>query len=130
MRLVARPLLTTVRFRPARMALMALAIFASSCVAVWVVSRYDALLGQLIDENAARAPGRFDRIVSGGAGAGMARYLGPFGGLDTPLVIPWRRLAPGIGSTPGLGLPAARWPAVAAGRAEPLEFLQAGRASA
>ena len=43
-------------------------MIASSCVVVWVVSGYDALIAQSIDESAAEALGRFDLVVSGGGG--------------------------------------------------------------
>ncbi len=69
-------------------------------------------------------------IMSGWCGSGMSRYLSPFGGMNTPLVVPWARLWLGVGSALVLCLLAALQPAVAAGRAEPLSLLKAGRASA
>ena len=44
MKLLFKLLWANVRLRPARTALTALAVTASSCVVVWVVSGYDALL--------------------------------------------------------------------------------------
>lgn len=68
-------------------------------------------------------------IVSGYCGTGMARYLSPFGGLETPLVLPWAQITLGFGTALGLCLLAALWPAIATGRAEPLSLLQAGRST-
>ncbi|WP_337176168.1 ABC transporter permease [Paludisphaera sp.] len=69
-------------------------------------------------------------VTAGWCGAGMSRYLSPFGGMPTPLIIPWARLWIGVGAALALCLLAAVQPAVAAGRAEPLSLLMAGRASA
>lgn len=69
-------------------------------------------------------------LMAGWCGVGMAPYLSPFGGMNTPLVLPWPRLALGLGTTLGLCLLAALWPAITTGRAEPLSLLKAGRGAA
>lgn len=66
-------------------------------------------------------------VMAAWCGTSMAPYLHRFGGMSTPLVLPWPRLALGLATTMGLCLLAALWPAIAAGRAEPLRLLQAGR---
>lgn len=68
-------------------------------------------------------------VMAGWLGSSMARYGGLFGGMDASLVIPWSKLAVGVGATLGLCLVAGIWPAVQAGRVEPLKLLQAGRAT-
>ncbi|MCE9547172.1 MAG: ABC transporter permease [Planctomycetia bacterium] len=66
-------------------------------------------------------------VVTGYCGTEVSRYVDVHGGLITPLVIPWMKLAPGFGATLLLCLFAALGPAIATGRAEPLQLLQAGR---
>ncbi|MCX7428354.1 MAG: ABC transporter permease [Planctomycetia bacterium] len=66
-------------------------------------------------------------VMAGWCGTGISRYVSFFGGMATPLVIPWAKLALGFGATLLLCLAAAMWPAVATGRREPLKLLQAGR---
>jgi putative ABC transport system permease protein len=66
-------------------------------------------------------------VMAGWCGTGISQYVSFFGGLSTPLIIPWSQLAIGFGLTMGLCLAAAAWPAIATGRAEPLQLLQAGR---
>jgi putative ABC transport system permease protein len=66
-------------------------------------------------------------ITAGWCGVGISQYASFFGGLNPTLVIPWLHLAIGLAATLALCLAAAAWPAVATGRAEPLELLQAGR---
>jgi putative ABC transport system permease protein len=68
-------------------------------------------------------------VVAGWCGTGISQYVSFFGGLETPLVIPWLRIALGLGATVALCLAAALWPAVSTGRTEPLRLLQAGRAA-
>lgn len=68
-------------------------------------------------------------VMAGWCGVGISQYVSFFGGLNPSLVIPWEHLAIGLGATLLLCLVAAMWPAVATGRAEPLELLQAGRAT-
>jgi putative ABC transport system permease protein len=68
-------------------------------------------------------------ITAGWCGVGISQYVSFFGGLSPSLVIPWANLGIGLAATLLLCLGAAAWPAVATGRAEPLELLQAGRAS-
>jgi putative ABC transport system permease protein len=68
-------------------------------------------------------------VLAGWCGTGISQHVSFFGGLATPLLIPWSELAIGIGLALALCLAAALWPAIAAGRAEPLRLLQEGRAS-
>lgn len=68
-------------------------------------------------------------VMAGWCGSGISRYVSFFGGLDTPLVVPWLKILQGFGGTLLLCLLAALWPAVSTGRSEPLQLLQAGRAS-
>jgi putative ABC transport system permease protein len=68
-------------------------------------------------------------VFSGWCGTGISQYVSFFGGLAPPLVIPWPQLSVGFGMAMGLCLLAALWPAIAAGRTEPLRLLQAGRAA-
>jgi putative ABC transport system permease protein len=49
--------------------------------------------------------------------------------METPLFIPWTKLALGFSVTLGLCLMAALWPAFTTGQAEPLKLLQEGRAA-
>jgi putative ABC transport system permease protein len=67
--------------------------------------------------------------MAGYCGTGITRYVNVRGGMVTPLVIPWAKLAVGFGMTLGLCLLAALWPAFRTGRTEPLKLLQAGRAA-
>lgn len=66
-------------------------------------------------------------VMAGWCGVGISQYVSFFGGLNPTLVIPWMHLAIGLAATLVLCLAAAAWPAVATGRAEPLELLQSGR---
>lgn len=68
-------------------------------------------------------------VMAGWCGTGISQYVSFFGGLSTPLVVPWSKLAIGFGLTMALCLAAALWPAVATGRMEPLRLLQAGRSA-
>lgn len=68
-------------------------------------------------------------VMAGWCGMGASQTASFFGGLHPGLVIPWGKLALGFGSTLGLCLLAALWPAIAVGRTEPLQLLQAGRAA-
>jgi putative ABC transport system permease protein len=65
--------------------------------------------------------------MAGWCGVGISQYVSFFGGMATPLVIPWAKLAFGFSITLALCLAAALWPAISTGRAEPLTLLQAGR---
>ncbi|HEX4144030.1 MAG TPA: FtsX-like permease family protein [Pirellulales bacterium] len=67
--------------------------------------------------------------MAGYCGTGVTRYINIRGGMITPLIIPWAKLAIGFGATLGLCLLAAVWPAASVGRTEPLRLLQAGRAT-
>ncbi|QEH39146.1 FtsX-like permease family protein [Aquisphaera giovannonii] len=67
--------------------------------------------------------------MAGYCGTGVSRYISIRGGQYTPLVIPWYGLSVGFGSTLGLCLLAALWPAIRTGLTEPLKLLQAGRAA-
>ena len=66
-------------------------------------------------------------VVAGWCGSGISQHVSFFGGLLPTLVVPWSKLALGLGGALALCLLAALWPAVRTGRAEPLELLQAGR---
>ena len=68
-------------------------------------------------------------VLAGWCGTGISQYVSFFGGMDTPLLIPWMQLAMGFGITMGLCLLAAVWPAESAAFREPLSLLQAGRAA-
>jgi putative ABC transport system permease protein len=62
MRLALQLVLANLRQHPARMCLTALAMVASACVVVWVVSGYDAMVGQFGDV-ATEYLGRYDLFV-------------------------------------------------------------------
>jgi putative ABC transport system permease protein len=67
--------------------------------------------------------------MAGYCGTGVTRYINVRGGMVTPLIIPWAKLAVGFLLTLGLCILAALWPAFRTGREEPLRLLQAGRAA-
>ncbi|MBX7075495.1 MAG: ABC transporter permease [Pirellulales bacterium] len=67
-------------------------------------------------------------VLEGWCGTGVSQYVSFFGGLETPLVVPWSRLASGLGAAILLCLLAALWPAYSTSRSEPLTLLQQGRA--
>jgi putative ABC transport system permease protein len=66
-------------------------------------------------------------VTAGWCGTGVSRYVSFFGGMATPLVVPWLKLVFGFTVTLALCLAAALWPAIITGRTEPLRLLQAGR---
>ena len=68
-------------------------------------------------------------VMAGWCGTGISQYVSFFGGLTTPLIVPWTKLAIGLTATLALCLAAALWPAISTGRAEPLKLLQEGRAA-
>jgi len=68
-------------------------------------------------------------VMAGWCGTGISQYVSFFGGMATPLVMPWSKLALGLSAALALCLAATFWPAVSTGRAEPLKLLQEGRAS-
>ena len=68
-------------------------------------------------------------VLAGWCGTGISQYVSFFGGMATPLIVPWSKLAIGFSATLALCLAAALWPAISTGRAEPLTLLQAGRAA-
>ncbi len=68
-------------------------------------------------------------VMAGWCGMGMSQYISFFGGLDTPLVVPWSKMAGGFGLALGLCLVGALGPAISAARQEPLALLQEGRAA-
>ncbi len=68
-------------------------------------------------------------VMAGWCGTGVSRYVSFFGGMATPLVVPWAKLSLGFAITLILCLAAALWPAFTTGRTEPLKLLQAGRAT-
>lgn len=67
-------------------------------------------------------------VLAGWCGTGISQYVYFFGGMATPLVVPWAKMSLGFGLALGLCLLAALWPAFLTARAEPLRLLQAGRA--
>ncbi len=68
-------------------------------------------------------------VMAGWCGTGISQYVSFFGGLDTPLVVPWAKIGLAGGGTLLLCLVAALWPAISTGRRETLKLLQDGRAS-
>jgi putative ABC transport system permease protein len=66
-------------------------------------------------------------VMAGWCGTGISQYVSFFGGMATPLIVPWSKLALGFSITLALCLAAALWPAISTGRAEPLKLLQEGR---
>ena len=66
-------------------------------------------------------------VMAGYCGTGISQYVSFFGGLDTPLVMPWAKIFFGIGVTLLICLMAALWPAIATGRQEILRLLAEGR---
>lgn len=71
-------------------------------------------------------------ILVGWTCLGLIRYVSNpwFEGVATPLSVPWGALAVGYALTFVLCFLAALWPAISAGRSEPLALLQAGRGAA
>lgn len=69
-------------------------------------------------------------LVTGWTCLGLVRYVSNpwFEGVATPLTVPWSVVAVGYGMTFVLCFLAALWPALSAGRSEPLKLLQGGRA--
>ena len=51
-------------------------------------------------------------------------------GYAPPLAVPWPAIWAGTGIVMAIALVASLWPAITVARSEPLELLQAGRASA
>lgn len=70
-------------------------------------------------------------IIIGGTCLGLIGYVSNawFEGVATPLTIPWSQLAAGYALCFALCLLAALWPAISAGRSEPLALMKAGRGS-
>ena len=68
-------------------------------------------------------------LMAGWCGTGISQYVSFFGGLATPLVVPWGKLAAALSATLGLCLAASLWPAIRIGRAEPLRLLREGRSA-
>jgi putative ABC transport system permease protein len=66
-------------------------------------------------------------VMAGWCGTGISQYVSFFGGMETPLYIPWAQLAFGIATALLLCLLAALWPAITTAQAEPLKLLQEGR---
>ena len=68
-------------------------------------------------------------VMAGWCGTGISQYASFFGGLATPLVVPWCKLAVAVLATLGLCLAASLWPAIRIGRTEPLRLLREGRST-
>ncbi len=66
-------------------------------------------------------------VTAGYCGTGISQYVSFFGGLETPLFIPWDKIAFGTGLTLLVCFAAALWPAIATGRQEILGLLAEGR---
>ncbi|WP_237227233.1 FtsX family ABC transporter permease [Rubinisphaera sp. JC750] len=67
-------------------------------------------------------------LIAGWCGVGMAQYGGWFAGPPT-FLIPWSQLSIGFSLTLLLCFLAGIWPAIQAGRTEPLKLLQAGKSA-
>jgi putative ABC transport system permease protein len=94
----------------------------------WTLARMILVEGLLIGVVACLLSLAFG-VMAGWCGTGISQYVSFFGGLATPLVIPWAKMSLGFAMTLGLCLLAALWPAILTGRTEPLTLLQAGRAA-
>lgn len=68
-------------------------------------------------------------VMGGWCGTGISQYVSFFGGLATPVVVPWGKLAAALAATLGLCLAASLWPAIWIGRTEPLRLLREGRST-
>lgn len=68
-------------------------------------------------------------LTAGYCGTELTRYTEFHSGPIAPLVIPWGAISLGFGATFVLCLFAALFPAIVAGRTEPLSLLQEGRSS-
>lgn len=66
-------------------------------------------------------------VMAGWCGTGISQYVSFFGGMATPLVVPWSKLALGFGIALALCLAAALGPALLTAHAEPLRLLEEGR---
>lgn len=94
----------------------------------WAVARMVLAEGLLIGLVACVLSLSFG-VMAGWCGTGISQYVSFFGGLATPLIVPWSKLLLGFSITLALCLAAALCPAYFAGRAEPLALLQEGRAA-
>jgi putative ABC transport system permease protein len=94
----------------------------------WAMSRMILAEGLLIGLIACLMSLAFG-VMAGWCGTGISQYVSFFGGMATPLVVPWSKLALGFSAALALCLVAALWPAISTGRAEPLRLLQEGRAA-
>jgi putative ABC transport system permease protein len=68
-------------------------------------------------------------VMAGWCATGVSQNASFFGGLATPLVVPWGQLAAALSATLGLCLAASLWPAIRIGRTEPLQLLREGRSA-
>ena len=68
-------------------------------------------------------------VMAGWCGIGISQYVSFFGGMETPLVVPWTKMAGGFGLAWALCLAGAFGPALSAARQDPLSLLQEGRAA-
>ncbi len=67
--------------------------------------------------------------MAGWCGVGISDYISFFGGLDPPLIIPWKPIGYGVVTVLCLCSLAAVGPAIAIGRTHPLTLLQQGRSA-
>lgn len=68
-------------------------------------------------------------IMAGYCGTAISQYVSFFGGLETPLYIPWSKILSAIALTLTICLFAALYPAISVGRSEILKLLADGRSA-
>jgi putative ABC transport system permease protein len=105
-----------------------LGVLRSLGITRWAMTRMILAEGLLIGVVACLISLAFG-VMAGWCGSGISQYVSFFGGMATPLFVPWSKLAVGFGATLLLCLAASLWPAFTTGRSEPLRLLQAGRAA-
>ncbi|WP_237607562.1 ABC transporter permease [Roseimaritima sediminicola] len=82
MRFISKLVISQMRMHPGRWLTTTLAIVASTCALVWVVSGYDALVSQF-DENADKYLGRYDLLILPTSGGLLAS---PSASIDAALI--------------------------------------------
>ncbi|MCS7304388.1 MAG: ABC transporter permease [Thermoguttaceae bacterium] len=66
-------------------------------------------------------------VMAGWCGIGISQYVSFFGGMETPLVVPWVKISGGFALALGLCFVGAIGPAITTAFQEPLRLLQEGR---